>query len=97
MVPSAPIVGESSILLPPVENGHPALVAPLLAEVLNWLRPLCERSCSYVGQTVVTMIAPASAAAHIIKAQIAAAVVIAIRSLILPLLILNDRLVSSSL
>jgi len=80
-VPSAPIAGESSILLPPVENDH--LVAPSLPEVLNSLRPLCERSCSYIGQTVA---ASARATVHMIVKQIAAATAAPICIFILPVL-----------
>src|SRR5580692_4076976 len=60
------MVGESSILKPPVGRSH--FVAPLLPAVLNWLLPLCELSCSYAGQTVA---ASARAAVNMIETQIA--------------------------
>jgi hypothetical protein len=51
-------------LSPPVGSSH--FMAPLLPEVLYWLLPLCERSCSYAGQTVV---ASARAAVQMIETQ----------------------------
>jgi hypothetical protein len=72
--------------------GRSHFVTPLLPAVLNWLLPLCERSCSYVGQTVT---ASARAAVNMIETQIATATAKLVGVFIFPLFIL--RLVPSVL